>query len=118
MRAASLPWPIVVRRRATTAILTLSLAWAAMFSSAAAQAKPHPRDAHSPTKSIVKFDGDTIDGDLMRPDGDLMAGRPELPMPSLVEPPRSFETARRETILSAADAVASHHAQNNNTARR
>jgi hypothetical protein len=56
-------------------------------------------------KTIVKFDGDTIDGNLMRPDGDLMAGRPEIPMPSLVQPPRSFDVAERRTLLAAAASV-------------
>jgi hypothetical protein len=63
-------------------------------------------------KTVVKFDGDNIDGDLMRPDGDLMSVRPELDMPSLVVPPASFERAARRTVLSAADAVSPHRAQN------
>jgi hypothetical protein len=56
-------------------------------------------------KTIVRFDGDTIDGELMRPEGDLVAARPRLDMPNLVEAPRSFGRASRKTLLSAAAAL-------------
>lgn len=69
-------------------------------------------------KQIVKFDGDTIDGDLLRPDGDLMAVRPEIAMPSLVVPPSSFDRAARRTILNAADAVATRRAHSSQTGRK
>lgn len=56
-------------------------------------------------KQVVTFDGDTIDGDLTRPDGDLVSVRPELDWPSLVEAPRSFDAASRRTLLDSADAL-------------
>lgn len=61
--------------------------------------------ADKPGRNVVRFDGDTIDGDLQRPDGDLMAARPRPAMPSLVEPPRSFERASWRTLMSAAAAL-------------
>jgi hypothetical protein len=68
-------------------------------------------------KQIVKFDGDTIDGDLLRPDGDLMAVRPEMAMPNLVVPPSSFQRASQRTLLNAAGALGDHRAQTKHAAR-
>lgn len=59
-------------------------------------------------KRVVTFDGDQIDGDLMRPEGDLLSVRPQLDLPSLVEPPASFARASRRTLLAAADALVNH----------
>src|SRR4051812_8846031 len=56
-------------------------------------------------RTIVRFDGDTIDGDLMRPDGDLFSARQDISMPSLVEAPRSFDREARRTLLMAAAAL-------------
>lgn len=56
-------------------------------------------------RTVVRFDGDTIDGNLMRPDGDLMNGRPDIPMPSLVQPPKDFSSAAHRTLLAAAAAI-------------
>jgi hypothetical protein len=53
-------------------------------------------------RHVVRFDGDTIDGDRTRPDGELSAVRAPVEPPSLVEAPKSFERASRRTILSAA----------------
>jgi len=64
-----------------------------------ALATPH---SAPPTKTVVRFDSDTIDGELMRPEGDLVLARPKLTMPSLVQPPRSFDREARRTILAAA----------------
>jgi len=61
-----------------------------------------PRKPGAAGKTVVRFGEDAIDGDLLRPDGDLVSARPEIPMPNLVEPPRSFERAARRTILEAA----------------
>src|SRR5690606_24664695 len=55
---------------------------------AAAAPKKRPSDDK---RTVVRFDDDTIQGDLTRPDGDLVWSRPRLEMPSLVAPPRSFE---------------------------
>lgn len=57
-------------------------------------------------RTIVRFDDDMIQGDLTRPDGDLVAARPELQWPSLIEPPSSFARAAQRTLLAAAAAVA------------
>jgi hypothetical protein len=56
-------------------------------------------------KSVVRFDGDSIDGDLQRPDGDLLSARPRPELPNLVQPPHSFERASRRTLMSAAAAL-------------
>lgn len=64
-----------------------------------------PKSGDPAGRTVVHFDGDTIDGDLMRPDGDLVSARAAIPMPSLVAPPRSFERASRRTLLSAAAAL-------------
>jgi hypothetical protein len=77
----------------------------AAFASTGAMAAPKGASPPSSGRTIVKFDGDTIDGTLMRPDGDLMAGRPDIPMPSLVQPPRSFQRAAHQTLLVAAGSV-------------
>lgn len=58
--------------------------------------------ADPPKRKVVRFDGDDIDGSLTRPEGDLVAARPRLALPSLMEPPKSFEDARRRTRLAAA----------------
>lgn len=71
--------------------------------STAATAQPKP--AATGGKSIIRFDGDNIDGDLQRPDGDLMSARPRPAMPSLVQPPRSFDRASRRTLMAAAAAL-------------
>lgn len=63
----------------------------------------------TPKKTVVRFGGDTIDGSLMRPDGDLFSSRPRLNLPSLVQPPKSFARAARRDLVDAADAVRSPH---------
>jgi hypothetical protein len=72
---------------------------AAVLLSGIALATPKPAGSQ---RTVVRFDDDTIDGNLMRPDGDLVSARPQLAMPSLVTPPRSFDVAARRTLLSAA----------------
>jgi hypothetical protein len=62
-------------------------------------------EAPKDKRKVVRFDGDNIDGDLVRPEGDLVAARPALELPSLIEPPKSFEDARRRTRLAAAAAL-------------
>ena len=56
-------------------------------------------------KTVVRFDGDTIDGDVVRPEGDLVAARPVVEMPSLVRAPSSFEREAARDLESAADAA-------------
>ena len=68
-------------------------------------------------KQIVQFDGDTIDGDLLRPDGDLMAVRPEVAMPNLVVPPATFQRAAQRTLLNAAAALPEIREQKRHAAR-
>lgn len=58
-------------------------------------------------RTVVNFDGDTIDGDLMRPEGDLLAVRPELSLPSLVRAPSNFDRTAQRSLEAAADAVRS-----------
>lgn len=62
------------------------------------------REGHKP-RQIVRFDGDTIDGERTRPDGELSAVRPPTDPPSLVRPPESFARASRRTLLAAAAAA-------------
>lgn len=71
-----------------------------------AHAAPKKRLADD-RRTVVRFDDDTIQGDLTRPDGDLVWSRPRLELPSLVAPPASFERASRRTLLAAADAARS-----------
>lgn len=57
-----------------------------------------------PEETHVRFDGDAIDGDIVRPEGDLVLARPELELPSVVRAPESFESsARRERARAAAE---------------
>jgi hypothetical protein len=65
-----------------------------------------PAKKETAKKTLVHFDGDTIDGTLQRPDGELVSSRPPLLLPSLVKPPSSFERASRTDLLEAADQVA------------
>lgn len=64
-----------------------------------------PSSQKAPKRQVVRFDDDTISGDLMRPDGDLVSARPELELPSLIEPPRSFARDSRRIRLAAAAAL-------------
>ncbi len=82
------------------------IAAAVMLLAAQSQAAPKVESKPAASKrTVVKFDGDTIDGDLVRPDGDLVAVRPELALPNLVQPPKSFDRAARATLLAAAAAA-------------
>lgn len=62
--------------------------------------------AGPPRRTVVRFDGDNIDGRLQRPDGDLVSSRPVLDLPSLARPPSSFTRSSRRDLLEAADAAA------------
>jgi hypothetical protein len=76
----------------------LVLAWLACARASAAPAKP----SGPPRRTVVRFDGDDIDGALVRPDGDLVAGRPAVRRPPLAQPPRDFAAAARREALEAA----------------
>jgi hypothetical protein len=78
--------------------LVASLGWSTV--ALAGEAKS-PHDGSK--RTVVKFDGDTIDGSLMRPDGDLVSSRPDLDLPSLAQPPTSFARASERDVLEAAD---------------
>lgn len=101
--------------RAPLFVLALLLSLA--LSAAADTPKTSGKSLASNKKQIVQFDGDTIDGDLMRPDGDLMAVRPEVAMPNLVVPPSSFQRASQRTLLNAAAALPELRAQKRHAAR-
>jgi hypothetical protein len=66
------------------------------------------RPARPPTPSkrtVVRFDGDDIDGSLTRPDGDLVAGRRQRNRPPVARAPVDFEEAARQDLLEAAGRV-------------
>ncbi len=50
-------------------------------------------------RSVVKFDGDDIDGTLTRPDGEWTSARRPPAAPPLAKPPGSFERAERRQRL-------------------
>lgn len=56
-------------------------------------------------KTIVRFDGDSIDGDVVRPEGELVAARPKVALPSLVHAPKSFARQAARDLRSAAGAL-------------
>lgn len=58
-------------------------------------------------KTIVRFDGDSIDGDVVRPEGELVAARPKVALPRLVHAPKSFARQAARDLRSAADALSS-----------
>lgn len=58
-------------------------------------------------RTVVRFDGDAIDGDVVRPEGDLVAAQPEVKLPSLVAPPASFAREAARDIQRAAQAAGS-----------
>lgn len=93
--------------RHASRLLTLLAVLLGIGAGTAAANEPAPRQGaqDKERKQVVTFDGDTIDGDLTRPDGDLVSVRPELEWPSLVEAPRSFDAASRRTLLDSADAL-------------
>lgn len=66
-------------------------------------------------RTVVRFDDDTIQGDLTRPDGDLVWSRPRLDLPSLVAPPASFDRAAHRTLLAAADTASNRVGDLNST---
>jgi hypothetical protein len=53
-------------------------------------------------KTVIRFDGEDIDGSLTRPDGDLVAGRRQSRRPPLARPPVDFEERARRDLLEAA----------------
>ncbi len=69
----------------------------------AATAPPRTRPAAPASKrTVIRFDGDDIDGSLTRPDGDLVAGRRRSPRPPLARPPADFDEGARRDLLEAA----------------
>ena len=62
--------------------------------------------ATAPRPSVIRFDGDDIDGRLQHPEGEWMAGRRTRVEPPLSKPPASFAAEERRTLLEAADAMA------------
>jgi len=53
----------------------------------------------------VRFDDDTIRGDLQRPEGDLVTTPPHDDLPPMARAPASFARAARRSLIEAADAV-------------
>lgn len=56
-------------------------------------------------RTVVRFDGDAIDGDVVRPEGDLVAARPQVSLPTLVAPPASFDREAARDLQRAAQAA-------------
>lgn len=64
-----------------------------------------PAGSDKQKKTIVRFDGDSIDGDVVRPEGELVAARPKVALPSLVHAPKSFARQAARDLRSAAGAL-------------
>ncbi len=62
--------------------------------------------AAAPRRTVVRFDGDEIDGRVQHPEGELVAGRRARDDGPLSRPPRSFGAAARRNLEEAADALA------------
>lgn len=75
-----------------------------LLASGAASAEEPAKDEK---RTVVRFDGDAIDGDVVRPEGDLVAAQPEVKLPSLVAPPASFAREAARDIQRAAQAAGS-----------
>ncbi len=52
-------------------------------------------------RTIVRFDDDSIDGRLQRPETDLTAGRRERVKAPLFQPPAHFDERAREEAIEA-----------------
>lgn len=57
-------------------------------------------------KTVVRFDGDEIDGRVQHPEGELVAGRRAANDGPLSRPPRAFDAAAQRAFEQAADALA------------
>lgn len=62
--------------------------------------------ATAPRQTIIRFDGDDIDGRMQHPEGELVAGRRSRIEPPLSQAPSSFTAEERRTLFDAADALA------------
>lgn len=78
-----------------------------------ARAQP-PAETDKPKKTVVRFDGDSIDGDVVRPEGELVAARPKVALPSLVHAPKSFARQAARDKLLAADALTADRSADGN----
>lgn len=56
-------------------------------------------------RTVIRFDGDSIDGDVVRPEGDLVAARPDVALPSLVKAPESFARQAARDLEAAAQSA-------------
>jgi hypothetical protein len=79
----------------------IAVAAGLLLSGAAAAAQP-ARPPTSSKRTVIRFDGDDIDGSLTRPDGELVAGRRQSRRPPIARPPVDFEEAARHDLLEAA----------------
>lgn len=86
------------KRREFTCFAGLVSGVLLLFSISAHASEQLPDDK----RTVIRFDDDTISGDLVRPDGDLLWSRPRLDMPSLVVPPSAFNEALERTLAAAA----------------
>jgi hypothetical protein len=62
--------------------------------------------AAEPRRTVVRFDGDEIDGRVQHPEGELVAGRRAADGGRLSRPPPHFDAAARRALEEAADALA------------
>ncbi len=65
------------------------------------QAAPRPPDAAK--KTVVRFDGDDIDGRLEHPDGTFLSGRGARAGGPLARPPADFEQEAHRLRIEAAE---------------
>ncbi|MFM2153656.1 MAG: hypothetical protein RL199_2091 [Pseudomonadota bacterium] len=82
--------------------MTWQFGWAVVLLVAAAEVGRPLRNAGTSRRTVIRFDGDDIDGSLTRPEGDLVAGRRQSRRPPLASPPADFEDAARRDLLDAA----------------
>lgn len=101
-RPAGVSW--AARRAVAGASWTTRLAVAAGLSlgtgpgSATAQETPDDEGVIYRQRTVYSFEGDTIDGDLMRPDGAYIEARKEIQHSNLIQVRDNF----REKVLEAA----------------
>ena len=63
----------------------------------------HAAAARTAPRSVVRFEGDDIDGQFQRPDGDLITGHAPESFGPLSKPPRSFTREAQRSRAWAAD---------------
>ena len=83
-------------------LIVCAIAFAMSGASRSLPARSAASASTTAKKTVIRFDGEDIDGSLTRPDGDLVAGRRQSRRTPLARPPVDFEERARRDLLEAA----------------